>query len=872
MWSEASVLRLVAATSDSIAIVDRELRFRAVSPAYRTLFLRLYGAIPEVGTLLPDALVEETVATRAAVLAGFEAALRGEDVVQEWFGGDIGGGRYSSVVEALTDDAGAVVGAVETLRPMSGLRPGLDDGQLGELIDISPALIAVSRLEDRRLLYANRACLAFYGLDPEAHPDFDMHGQPGEREAFIERLRREGSVQGIEFKVRRADGEIRVMHGSARGVRFGGIPAALFVAHDITERVEMEDATREHARRWRRLMDKMPSGAVLMNQGTVIANRAAEIITGYAIGDADTVDEWIRLLFAEEADGARQELQRLRRHGLMPPRVARLKRRDGEQRFVELSGTADGDEIILMLSDVTERRQGEQALARSEALYRTIVETSQAGICVLDTSGLLVFANQRMSGLLDRSLGALITTSPLAFIHPKDRLRAAAQLADNSQGRSDVQDYRLLRADGEIVWVRLTSSPLYDRQGEVTAILVLIDDIDRRKRAELALARETRRVSAILASMFDGVVVTDGQGMIDSFNPAAEKLFGYGAEEISGQPLTALLPGLRLIARRGEDGVVMGQRKDGGQLPLEVAIAPIQFDDHDSAEGPPAYVVVVRDIADRIRSQNELISAKIQAEGASRAKTNFLANMSHELRTPLNAIIGFSEMIERQVLGENGWPRYIEYSRHIHRSGTHLLALINDVLDLSKIEAGRYELSDEVIGLGELLDACHTMVMGRAEGEGLQVTLTLPETELSLRGDRRALTQILLNLLTNAVKYNAQGGSVAVTACRRDDGAVDLVIRDSGVGIAPDEIERLFQPFQRTDAALARSVEGTGLGLSITKRLVEMHGGEIRLDSALGEGTTVTVTWPAGRVVAPETGLQHDRGAEAEAVQRVPEA
>jgi len=852
MWSEASVLRLVAATADSIAIVDRELRFRAVSPAYRTLFLRLYGALPEIGALLPEALVEETVATRAAVLAGFEAALRGEDVAQEWFDGDAKGGRYSSVIEPLTDDAGAVVGAVETLRPMSGLSPDTDGSQLGELVDIAPALVAVARLEDRRLLYANRAFLAFYGIDAESSGDFDLHrthAQPGECEAFIERLRREGSAQDIEFSVRRGDGELRVMLGSARAVRFGGVPAALVVSHDITDRVELEQATREHARRWRRLMDKMPAGAVLLNQGGVIANRAAETITGYAVGDADTVDEWIRLLFDAEADGARQELNRLRRHGLMPPRVAKLKRRDGEQRFVELSGTADGDEIVLMLADVTDRRQGEQALARSEALYRTIVETSQAGICVLDTAGLLVFANQRMSGLLDRSLGALVTTSPLAFIHPKDRLRAAAQLADNSQGRSDVQDYRLLRADGEIVWVRLTSSPLYDRQGEVTAILVLIDDIDRRKRAELALARETRRVSAILASMFDGVVVTDGQGLIDSFNPAAEKLFGYGAEEISGQPLSALVPGLKLEARRGEDGVVTGQRKDGAQLPLEVAIAPIQFDDHDSAtDGPPAYVVVVRDIAERIRSQNELISAKIQAEGANRAKTNFLANMSHELRTPLNAIIGFSEMIERQVLGENGWPRYIEYSRHIHRSGTHLLALINDVLDLSKIEAGRYELSDEVVTLAELFDACRTMVMARADGSSPSVTLTLPDTALALRGDRRALTQILLNLLTNAVKYNTDGGSVAVTAARRTDGAAELVIRDSGVGIAADEIDRLFQPFQRTDAALARSVEGTGLGLSITKRLVELHDGEIQLDSRLGEGTTVTVIWPADRV------------------------
>lgn len=277
--------------------------------------------------------------------------------------------------------------------------------------------------------------------------------------------------------------------------------------------------------------------------------------------------------------------------------------------------------------------------------------------------------------------------------------------------------------------------------------------------------------------------------------------------------------------------------------------------DQAGARNGAAVVCVARDVTDRHARDEERERNHAAAVKASDLKGHFLATVSHELRTPLNAIIGFSEMIERQVLGENGWPRYIEYSRHIHRSGTHLLALINDVLDLSKIEAGRYELTDEVIALSELLDACQTMVMGRAEAEGLQVVVSLPETGLSLRGDRRALTQIVLNLLTNAVKYNAQGGSVAVAASRRADGAVDLSIRDSGPGIAPGEIDRLFQPFQRTDAALARSVEGTGLGLSITKRLVELHDGEIHLASRLGEGTTVTVTWPSGRVVVSETGL-----------------
>ena len=251
----------------------------------------------------------------------------------------------------------------------------------------------------------------------------------------------------------------------------------------------------------------------------------------------------------------------------------------------------------------------------------------------------------------------------------------------------------------------------------------------------------------------------------------------------------------------------------------------------------------------RLESKNqELIAANEKAEFANRTKSEFLANMSHELRTPLNAIIGFSEIIQRETFGPCD-ERYRGYALDINRSGQHLLDLINDILDLSKIESGTDEIHEEQIEIREVIESVVTMVRGRARKGGVKLELEMPDHPPALRADSRKLKQILVNLLSNAIKFTDPGGKVTFrTWCRRGSGYV-FQIADTGIGIALDDIPKALAPFQQVDGELNRKYEGTGLGLPLTKFLVELHGGSLDLQSRLGVGTTVTVRLPEERVV-----------------------
>jgi two-component system cell cycle sensor histidine kinase PleC len=251
--------------------------------------------------------------------------------------------------------------------------------------------------------------------------------------------------------------------------------------------------------------------------------------------------------------------------------------------------------------------------------------------------------------------------------------------------------------------------------------------------------------------------------------------------------------------------------------------------------------------------QNALIettAARKKAETASQAKSEFLANMSHELRTPLNAVLGFSEIIKDHAFGDAAHDRYAEYGGHIHSSGKHLLGLIGDILDLSKIEAGKRELDEGPVDLREQAAGAMRFVALQAEKKTLKLELDAPHA-IVLRADERAIRQIIVNLLSNAVKFTPDRGSVTLSLTRSPDGGTSIVIRDTGVGIKPEELEKVLERFgqARHDVATPND-QGTGLGLPIVQGLVALHGGTMRLESKLGQGTTVTVTLPASRLIA----------------------
>ena len=258
------------------------------------------------------------------------------------------------------------------------------------------------------------------------------------------------------------------------------------------------------------------------------------------------------------------------------------------------------------------------------------------------------------------------------------------------------------------------------------------------------------------------------------------------------------------------------------------------------------------DVAEKLDYEKEA------AERANESKTSFLRNMSHELRTPLNSIIGFSEVLEQELFGRLGNERYLDYAKMIHTSGDHLLTLINQILDLSKIEAGRYELVHRHFDLREVIEDCTDILSTQARAGNISIDLSLPDEELEIEADHTAIRQSVLNLMSNAIKFTTEGGSVTVRLEQEDEMA-RITVADTGIGIAPNDIKRVLIPFEQVESSMSVGAQGTGLGLPIVKSLVQLHGGQLNLASTLGKGTTVTIWLPIEACDVPEAGMVGQR-------------
>ena len=367
-------------------------------------------------------------------------------------------------------------------------------------------------------------------------------------------------------------------------------------------------------------------------------------------------------------------------------------------------------------------------------------------------------------------------------------------------------------------------------------------------------------VNLIIDHVDAAITVYDADGNLIRVNKGAERISGFSYAEMRN-PATwrHLIPGddhRRVMAvlgrRRLEDFPIVNTNpwvhKDGTQRLLRWSNVALP----DSKGGVAMIVCIGFDITDQHQLEMTLTKAKNEAEQANRAKSEFLANMSHELRTPLNAILGFSQVIRDRHFGDHA-TRYTEYASNIHDSGEMLLAIISDILEMSKLEAGKLKLAEEVIDLGQVAECCRKMVAARAQDGGIALTSSLPVQPIMLRGDQRALKQILLNLLSNAVKFTHPGGNISLAIGRVQSGDIQLTVMDTGIGIHPAAQEKVFQPFFQVNPTATRSKSGTGLGLAITRHLTELHGGTIGIDSSPGIGTTVTVTLPATRAVSQDS-------------------
>ena len=507
----------------------------------------------------------------------------------------------------------------------------------------------------------------------------------------------------------------------------------------------------------------------------------------------------------------------------------------------------------------TTNRLHRRELRETEEKLRLVINTVPAMICAADASGRCVFINNYQAAFFGIDPG-YAAGRPFDEVFGKEYGRRHRQFDDRVLDTGETLrgcEETLVDRDGHRRTFLVTKAPLRETSGDIAAIVTVSFDISERKAREREVHEKSTLLRATTDAMAQGLVTFDRNFAILAANRRAAELLDI--------PEAMLLPGasfealVRHAAERGDYGpgdadelcarrlaaLLDGEesryeRAGTGGRALEVRVSSLA----DSGT-----VVTYTDITERKQAEYQLWVAKEEAERANRAKSVFLSNMSHELRTPLNAIMGFSEIMKDQLFGPLENTRYCEFADNIHLSGQNLLELIDDMLDLSRIEAGKIELDEDEIDLGQAVAEVAEMLRARAESSGIRVEADVASDLPLLLADGRKIKQILSNILSNAIKFTPPDGRITVSAHGGEHGTLQVVVADTGIGIAEQDLPTAVSRFGQVDNVINRRSRGTGLGLPLAMELAELHGGALDIISTPGQGTVVTLRFPVSRSI-----------------------
>ncbi|MGA2853057.1 MAG: PAS domain S-box protein [Verrucomicrobiota bacterium] len=659
------------------------------------------------------------------------------------------------------------------------------------------------------------------------------------------------------------------------------IICALFLAGILAERKRAEKVLQESETRHRFLFEHNPMPMLIYERGTLqmlAVNEAFIRHYGYRLEEVLA----LRLtdLYPEEEKAKIAELiPHLRGHA----NVGEWHHRKRDGSFItNLVSSHDLEHQgrsarVAVLTDITERKRAEEALRRSEEQFRLIMENLADLVAVLDLDGRRLYNSPSYQGILgdpDKLRGS----SSFEQIHPEDRARVQQAFHETVRtGVGQRMEYRMMDQHGRIRHIESQGSVIRDAQGGVSQVVVVSRDITARREAERAL-RESEQKYRELVMLANSIILRwSRDGRITFLNEFGQRFFGYTEAEIcgrhvvgtivpasgsNGRNLPSLMDEISANPAAFEQNINENMRRNGEHVWIAWTNRVVRDERGQVAEilSIGTDITARKQVEEELRATQasleervllrttELAEARDRAESADRLKSAFLATMSHELRTPLNSIIGFTGIMLQGLAG----PLNAEQTKQmgmVQGSARHLLALINDVLDISKIEAGQLEIHAEPFDLRASLEKVAALVKPMADKKGLALRVVLPQDVEQAVNDRLRVEQVLLNLLNNAVKFTERGAvTLAVETepgmLRTPRSALRISVTDTGIGIKPEDMEKIFQPFRQIDSGLTRQHDGTGLGLTICRHLADLMGGEISAKSAWGEGSVFTFVLP----------------------------
>jgi len=797
-----------------------------------------------------------------------------------------GGFYYLMQIAPYLDEFGECAGALLTFTDISELHQAEEAHRIAEarFRHVWEASIEGMLLADANglMVLANPALEAAFGYGPGELigqavevlvPEASRPGHEDKRQAFLDESlnsRKKGVLNGVHGL--RKDGSEFPLDISLSSLSVEETHYVLASVTDITERARLDQIVRDSLERYRILFDNMLDGyahcRMVFEDGIpqdfeyIKVNPLFDRLTGLKNVEGKRVSELI--------PGVRQtnpELFEIYGRVVLtgvPERFETHVESLGVWFGISAFRPAEG-EFVAVFDNITARKEAALALAESEKRLRLVTDTIDEVFWMADLAlEKMIYVSPAYEHIWGRPVDELYR-NPRAFIeavHPDDLDNLHRQLQKQQEGLPFDHEYRIRRPDGSLRWIWDQGFPVVNPEGEITCFVRLAQDITEHKQAQESLLR----YAAIVESSDDAIIGKNLQGIINSWNPGAERLFGYSQSEALGRSIEFLIPDERI----GEEPKILAQIcqghsirhyetvrrcKDGSLIDVSVTVSPVR----DSRGTIVGASKIVRDIGERIKIEAELrqhrdhleklvaertaqlVEVGEQAQAANRAKSAFLANMSHEIRTPMNAIIGLSFLLQREPTTPSQAVRLAK----IDSSARHLLSIINDVLDLSKIEAGKLQVEQSDFALDSLLDQVRSMIFDAAQAKGVGVEVENDHVPRWLRGDPLRLRQALLNYASNAVKFTAQGSILLRTYLleeQEDVLTVRFEVQDTGIGIAPEIVPKLFAAFEQADPSTTRQYGGTGLGLAVTRHLARLMGGQAGVDSVQGQGSTFWFT------------------------------